>query len=85
MSESFHVSRNLLFVKGSLTQFVSSVTQNLLSLRILTVISPADALSEGKFFLTFVHRFHSSLRDMLERRYFVKLKFFLDFKNTMVI
>ena len=54
MSESFHVSGSLLFVKDSLIQFVSSGKQNLLSFRILIGISPADALSEGKFFTTFL-------------------------------
>ena len=54
MSESFNVSGNLLFVKDSLIQFVSSGKQNVLSFRILIGISPADTLSEGKFFTTFL-------------------------------
>ena len=53
MSESFSVSGNLLFVKDSLIQFVSSGKQNVLSFRILIGISPADTLSEGKFLTTF--------------------------------
>ena len=51
MSENFNVYGNLLIVKDSLIQFVSSGKQNVLSLRILIGISPADTLSEGKFFL----------------------------------
>ena len=55
MSESFkNVSENLLFVKDSLIQFVSSGKQTVLSLRILIGISPADTLSEGKLFTTFL-------------------------------
>ena len=44
MSESFNVSGNLLFVKDSLIQFVSSGKQNVLSFRILIGISPAETL-----------------------------------------
>ena len=47
MSEGFNVSGNLLFVKDSLIQFVSSGKQNVLSFRILIGISPAETLSEG--------------------------------------
>ena len=54
MSESFSVSGNLLFVKDSLIQFVSSGKQNLLSFRILIGISPAKTLYEGTFFTTFL-------------------------------
>ena len=54
MPESFNVSENLLFVKDSLIQFVSSGKQNVLSFRILIGISPAETLSEGKFFTTFL-------------------------------
>ena len=53
MSESFNISGNLLFVKDSLIQFVSSGKQNVLSFRILIGISQAETLSEGKFFTTF--------------------------------
>ena len=54
MSESFNVSGNLLFVKDSLIQFVSSGKQNVLSFRISIGILPAETLSEGKFFTTFL-------------------------------
>ena len=54
MSESFNVSGNLLFVKDSLIQFVSSGKQNLLSFRVLKGISPANTLSKSKFFTTFL-------------------------------
>ena len=54
MSESFSVSGNLLFATDSLVQFVSSGKENLFSFRILTGISPADTLSEGKFLTTFL-------------------------------
>ena len=54
MSESFNVSGNLMFVKDSLIQFVGLGQQNLLSFRILIGIPPADALSEDKFFKTFL-------------------------------
>ena len=54
MLESFNVSGSLLFVKDSLIQFVGLGQQNLLSFRILIGIPPADALSEGKFFTTFL-------------------------------
>ena len=54
MSESFSVSENLLFVKDSLIQFVSSGKQNSLSFRIFIGTSTADTLSEGKFFTTFL-------------------------------
>ena len=54
MSESFNVSGNLLFVNNSLIQFFSSGKQNVLSFRILIGISPAETLSEGKFFATFL-------------------------------
>ena len=54
MSESFNVSGNLLFVKDSLIQFVSSGKQNVLSFRILIGISPVKTLSEGKCFATFL-------------------------------
>ena len=54
MSESFNVSGNLLFVKDSLIQFVSSGKQNVLSFRILIGTSPAQTLSEDKFFTTFL-------------------------------
>ena len=54
MSESSRVSGNLLFIKDSLMQFVSSGKQNVLSFRILIGISPADTLSEGKFLTTFL-------------------------------
>ena len=50
MSESFDISWSLLFAKHSLIQYFSSEKQNLLFFRILTGISPADALTEGKFF-----------------------------------
>ena len=53
MSESFYILGNLLFVKDSLIQFVSSGNRNLLFIKILIGISPADALSEGKFSTTF--------------------------------
>ena len=49
MSESCNVSGNLLFAKDSLIQFVSSGKQNVLSLRILIGISPAETLSEVSF------------------------------------
>ena len=52
MSQRFNVSGNLLFVKDSLIQFVSSGKQNVLSFRILIGISPADTLSEVRFFTT---------------------------------
>ena len=54
MSESFNISGNLLFVKDSVTQFVISGKQNVLSFRILIEISPAETLSEGKFFTTYL-------------------------------
>ena len=54
MSESFNVSGNLLFVKDSLIQFVSSGKENLLSFRILKGILPAETLSEVKFYTTFL-------------------------------
>ena len=54
MSESFNVSGNLLFIKDSLIQFVSSGKQIVLSFRILKGISPAETLSEGQFFTTFL-------------------------------
>ena len=55
MSESFkNVSKNLLFVKDSLIQFVSSGKPNVLPLGILIGISSADTLSEGKLFTTFL-------------------------------
>ena len=54
MSETFNVSGNLLFVQDSLIYFVSSGKQNLLSFKILIGISPADTLSEGNFFTTFL-------------------------------
>ena len=54
MSKSFDVSGNLLLVKDSLIQFAGSGKQNLLSFRTLIGILPADTLSEGKFFTTFV-------------------------------
>ena len=54
MSETFNVSGNLLFVKDSLIYFVSSGKQNLLSFKILIGIAPADTLSEGNFFTTFL-------------------------------
>ena len=54
MSQSFSVSRNLLFVKDSLIKFVSSGKQNVLFFRILIGISPAHTLSEGKFFTIFL-------------------------------
>ena len=73
MSESFSVSGNLLFVKDSLIQFVSSGKQSVLSFRVLIGISPAFDFS------------YSSLRNMPERKSFIKLKFFLDFKNTRVL
>ena len=76
MSESFDVSGSLLFVKDSVIQFASSGKQNLLSFRILMGISPADALSESMFFTTFL---------TVASKSFVKLKFFLDYKNTRVI
>ena len=41
MSESFNVSGNLLFVKDSLMQIVSSGKQNVLSFRFLIATSPA--------------------------------------------
>ena len=42
MPESFSVSGNLLFVKDSLIQFVSSGKQNVLSFRILTFLTVAS-------------------------------------------
>ena len=42
MSEKFDVSGNLLFVKDSLIQFVSSGKQNVLSFIILIGISPVS-------------------------------------------
>ena len=72
MSESFNVSGNLLFVKDSLIQFVSSGKQNVLSFRILIGISSADTLSEDKCFTTF-------LTVASETCWNVKLKSFLDF------
>ena len=53
-SESFNVSGNLLFVKDWLIQFISSGKQNVLSFRISIGISPAETLSGGKFFRTFL-------------------------------
>ena len=53
MLKTFNVSGSLLFVK-SLIQFVGLAQQNLLSSRILIGIPPVDALSEGKFFTTFL-------------------------------
>ena len=52
--KSFNVSRNLLFVRDSLIQYVSSGKQNLVPFRILIGIPPADTLSESKFFTTFL-------------------------------
>ena len=55
MSESFkNVPKNLLFVKNSLIQFVSSGKPNVLPLGILIGISSADTLSECKLFTTFL-------------------------------
>ena len=54
MLESFNVSGSLLSAKDSLIQFVDLGQQNLLSFRILIGIPPADALSEDKFFTTFL-------------------------------
>ena len=54
MLESFSVSGSLLFAKDSLIQFVGLGQQNLLAFRILIGIPPADALSEGTFFTTFL-------------------------------
>ena len=54
MSETFIVSGNLMFVEDLLIQFVSSGKENVLSFKILIGISPADTLSEGKFFTTFL-------------------------------
>ena len=54
MSESFNISGNSLFVKDSLIPLVSSGKENKLSFRNLIGISPADTLSEGKFFTTFL-------------------------------
>ena len=71
MSESFNVSRILLFVKDLLIQFDSSEKQNVLSFRISLGISLADTLSKGKFFTTF--------------KSFGQLKYFLNFKNTWVV
>ena len=44
MSESFNVSGNLLFVKDSLIQFVSSGKQNVFSFRILQYVKFAIRL-----------------------------------------
>ena len=44
MSESFNVSGNLLFVKDSFIQFVSSGKQNVLSFRILPCVKFAIRL-----------------------------------------
>ena len=68
MLESFNVSGSLLFVKHSLIQFVGLGKQNLLSFRIFIGILIADVLFEG-------------LRNVLERKSFVNLKLFLDFKK----
>ena len=54
MSETFIVSGNLMFFEDLLIQFVSSGKENVLSFKILIGISPADTLSEGKFFTTFL-------------------------------
>ena len=78
MSESFNVSGGLLFVKDSLIQLVNSGKQNVLSFRVLIRILPADTSFEFSAFHNFSY---SSLRNMLERKSFVKLKFLLDFKE----
>ena len=54
MSETFIVSGNLMFFEDLLIQFDSSGKENVLSFKILRGISPADTLSEGKFFTTFL-------------------------------
>ena len=54
MSETFIVSGNLMFFEDLLIQFDSSGKENVLSFKILIGISPADTLSEGKFFTTFL-------------------------------
>ena len=82
MSKSFNVSGELLFVKDLLIQFVSSGKQNLLYFRTLIEVSPADTLSEDKFFTTFLT---VASETWWKENPFVKLKFLLDFKNTMVI
>ena len=79
MSESSSLSGNLLFVKDSLIQFVSSGKQNLHSFRILIRISPADTLSKGKFSTAF-------LRVASETRWKKSfILYFFDFKDTRVI
>ena len=78
MSESFNVSGGLLFIKDSLIQLVNSGKQNVLSFRVLIRVLPADTSFEFNAFHNFSY---SSLRNMLERKSFVKLKFFLDFKE----
>ena len=72
MSESFDISGSLLFVKDSLIQFVSSEKQNVTS----------RCFIRGHVFHNFSY---SSLRDMLKREPFVKLKIFLYYKTTRVI
>ena len=80
MSESFNVSGNLLFVRDSLIQFVSSGKQNIRSFRIVIGISPSDTLYKGKFFTTFLT---VASETGWKKKSFIKLNFFLGFKNTM--
>ena len=53
ISESFRVSGNLFSSKALLINFVSSLKQNSEFFNMSTGISPAVALSEGRFFTTF--------------------------------
>ena len=53
LSESFRVSGNLFSVKALLIHFVNSLKQNSEFFNMSTGISPAVALSEGRFFTTF--------------------------------
>ena len=73
MPESFDLSGSLFFVKHSLIQFGSSEQgkRNITRRRFIL----------GQVFHNFSY---SSLRNMLKRESFVKLKFFLDFSNTRV-
>ena len=53
LSESFRVSGNLFSVKALLIHFVNSLKQNSEFFNMSTGISPAVALSKGRFFKTF--------------------------------
>ena len=73
MPESFALSGSLFFVKHSIIQFGSSEKgkQNISRRRFIL----------GQLFHNFSY---SSLRNMLKRESFVKLKILLDFNNTRV-